>query len=105
MSEAKIDIKIGHIQFSGQGDQDWVAKQLDKIIAQAEKLVQLAPPAEDHNEDSGHHDAMKPDSSIAKKTLPVFLTEKGAKTKQVKKFLATAVWLEAKGQKECKPRM
>ena len=37
MSDAKIDIKIGQIQFSGQGEQDWVAKQLDKIIAQAEE--------------------------------------------------------------------
>ena len=38
------------------------------------------------------------DTAVAKKTLPAFLQEKNATTKQVKKFLATAVWLEAKGQ-------
>lgn len=99
MTEAKIDVKIGQIQFSGQGDQDWVAKQLDKIIAQAENLIQLAPPTEVDPLEGGEHKPMKPDLAIAKKTLPAFLSEKAASTSQVKKFLATAVWLEAKGQK------
>lgn len=100
MSDAKIDIKIGQIQFSGQGEQDWVAKQLDKIIAQAEKLIQLAPLPENDEGNGGDHDhkPMKPDAAIAKKTLPAFLAEKNAATNQVKKFLATAVWLEAKGK-------
>jgi hypothetical protein len=99
MSVAKIDIKIGQIQFSGEGDQDWVAKQLDKIIAQAEKLIQLAPPVDENTQNDDEHKPMKSDSAIAKKTLPAFLSEKAATTKQVKKFLATSVWLEAKGQK------
>lgn len=100
MSEGKIDIKIGQIQFSGQGEQDWVAKQLDKIIAQAEKLIQLAPSPDTDEGDGGDrdHKPMKPDATIAKKTLPAFLAEKSAATNQVKKFLATAVWLEAKGK-------
>ena len=97
MSEAKIDIKIGQIQFSGEGEQEWVAKQLDKIIAQAEKLIQLAP-AENAQNDDGHQRPMGKDSTIAKKTLPVFLSEKNATKNQVKKFLATAVWLESKGK-------
>lgn len=98
MSESKIEIKIGQITFSGQGEQDWVAKQLDKILAQAEKLIQLAPAA---GEAAGEGSGSKPmgrDTAVAKKTLPAFLQEKNATTKQVKKFLATAVWLEAKGQ-------
>jgi len=98
MSEAKIDIRIGQIQFSGQGDQDWVEKQLDKIIAQAEKLIQIMPPVETVVGDENENKAMKPDAIIANKTLPAFLSEKGATTNQVKKFLATAVWLEAKGK-------
>ena len=97
MSESKIEIKIGQITFSGQGEADWVAKQLDKILSQAEKLVQLAPPAEDSDDDGGQKPAGK-SAAIARKTLPVFLKEKNASSKQVKKFLATAVWLEAKGQ-------
>jgi hypothetical protein len=98
MSEAKIDIKIGEIQFSGQGDQDWVAKQLDKILAQAEKLIKLAPPPlSEEGEDTGRK-PMGKDLTIQKMTLRNFLNEKGATKNQVKKFLATAVWLEAKGQ-------
>jgi hypothetical protein len=100
MSEAKIDIKIGQIQFSGEGDQDWVAKQLDKIIAQAEKLIQLAPTDNPQDDGDGHHKPMGNDATIAKKTLPLFLGEKNATSNQVKKFLATAVWLEAKGKQK-----
>jgi hypothetical protein len=86
--------------FSGQGEQEWVAKQLDKILAQAETLIQLAP-AESEGDGDGDKNTQKPmgkDAAIAKKTLPAFLQEKNATTKQVKKFLATAVWLKAKGQ-------
>lgn len=98
MAEAKIEINIGEIHFSGQGDQDWIADQLDKILAQAEKLVKLAPkPTEDGAEKPGHK-PMGEDSAVAKMTLPSFLNEKSASKNQVKKFLATAVWLEAKGK-------
>ena len=107
MSDAKIEIKIGQIQFSSEGEQDWVAKQLDKILAQAEKLVQLAAP-EDTGGDGGDADGgrkpMGKDPLIATKTLPVFLAEKGATKNQVRKFLATAVWLEAKGKTRLETR-
>lgn len=98
MAEAKIDIKIGQIQFSGEGEQDWVAKQLDKIIAQSEKLIQLASLVDNEDDGGDEHKRMKPDVAIAKKNLPAFLNEKSATSNQVRKFLATAVWLEAKGK-------
>ena len=104
MSESKIEIKIGQITFSGEGDQEWLSKQLDKIPSQAEKLIQLAPaPSANGNAEAPAHPGtghrqMGKDSTIAKKTLPAFLQEKNATRNQVKKFLATAVWLEAKGQ-------
>lgn len=98
MSEAKIEVKVGQIAFSGQGEQEWVAKQLDKILAQAEKLIQLVPEEhDDSNADPGKK-PMGKDPAIAGKTLRAFLEEKGATRNQVKKFLATAVWLEAKGK-------
>ncbi len=104
MTNAKIDIKIGQIQFSGEGEQDWVATQLDKIIAQAEKLIQLSPDENPADEEDGRHTPMGKDSAIAKKTLPVFLSEKSATKNQVKKFLATAVRLEAKGKEKLTTR-
>lgn len=97
-SEAKIEIKIGQIAFSGQGEQDWVAKQLDKIPAQAEKLIQLAPPAGHDEQGDNRHKPLGKDPSIGTKTLASFLKEKNATRKQVTKFLATAVWVHAKGQ-------
>ncbi len=35
MGQAKIDFKVGSIQFSAEGEQEWIAKQLDKIISKA----------------------------------------------------------------------
>jgi hypothetical protein len=99
MSESKIEIKIGQITFLGQGDQEWLAKQMDKVLAQAEKLIKLAPASSDDEDANVGNKPIGKDSSIAKKTLPAFLQEKNATRSQVKKFLATAVWLEAKGQK------
>jgi hypothetical protein len=101
MSEAKIEIKIGRIQFSGEGGQDWVARQLDKILSQAEKLMQIAAPdEEDDRPEVELKGKGKKDSSVAQKTLAAFLGEKSAKKNQVKKFLATAVWLHAKGSEK-----
>ena len=101
MSEARIAIKIGEIEFSGEGEQGWVAEQLDKVMAKAHDLVVLAPstarpPAP--KPDDGKHQPMSGDGEIAAKPLPKFLAEKQATKNQVQKFLATSVWLEAKGK-------
>lgn len=103
MSDAKVEIKVGEIEFSGQGEQDWVAEQLDKILAKAADLIVIAPspaPASPTPlpSEQPSHEPMTGDATIAGKTLPTFLVEKGAAKNQAKKFLATAVWLEAKGK-------
>jgi hypothetical protein len=104
MPEGKIEVTIGDISFVGEGEQNWVAEQLDKIIEKAPDLVKIAPkkkkgvqpnippeiPAESDNSE---------DAAISQKTLPAFLAEKNAKTSQVIKFLATAIWLHAKGSR------
>ena len=41
---------------------------------------------------------MEPDATIAQQTLASFLREKNTSRNQTQKFLATAVWLEAKGR-------
>ena len=93
MSETKIEVRIGQITFVGQGEQEWVAKQLDKILAQAEKLIQLAPAPNNQDDETLRSKPMGGDRGIGKKTLPAFLQEKNATTQQIKKFLTTAVWL------------
>lgn len=98
MSEAKVFIKVGGFEFSGEGDQEWVAKQLDKILTKADELVNLSPPSASEVVKTEHHKPMGTDAGIAKMTLPSFLSDKTATKNQTKKFLATAIWLEAKGK-------
>lgn len=105
MSDAKIEIKIGGITFSGEGESSWLSEQLDKVMDRAEELMALAPPeislagspnAMNHEADlSGHNE-------IATQPLALWLKSKNAESVQTTKFLATAVWVEAKGQKRLK---
>lgn len=98
MSEAKIEFKLGSIEFSGEGEQDWVSQQLDKLLKQAPQLLTIAPipvATMASNVGAAHHAPMVADPVIAQQTLVSFLKSRGSP--QVKKFLATAVWLEAKG--------
>lgn len=52
MSESKIQIKIGPIEFSGEGNEEWLASQFDKILAKAADLVKLAPESDNSNDDT-----------------------------------------------------
>ena len=102
MTSSKIEIQIGNFSFSGEGEAKWLASQLDKILDRAENIVKLVPQVSSKNDSSGdqqHTPAdFTHDSGLAKKTLVAFLKEKNATTNQTEKFLATAAWLEAKGQ-------
>jgi hypothetical protein len=103
MTEAKIEFKLGAIEFSGEGEKAWISEQLDKILLQAPALLALAPVAPSPSlpiaSAGGSHTPMQEDASIANQTLVTFLKEKNASKSQVRKFLATAIWLEAKGKK------
>ena len=92
MPDAKIEIKIGELHFSAEAEQQWVASQLDKIIAKADVLGKLA---EKHEPVGGGGGAIKPGNVPA---LGTFLTNKNATTNQVRKFLAAAGWLYLKGK-------
>jgi hypothetical protein len=99
MTDAKIQFKLGAIEFVGEGEKDWIAQQLDKILEKAPKLIALGPARGTGGGSGAGLNAMGPDPEIAGKTLAAFLKEKNATRNQVKKFLATAIWLEAKGKK------
>lgn len=100
MTNSKIEISIGDFSFRGEGEQEWLASQLDKILDRAETLINLAPPPPAAPLTSSHQPAdFSGDEEIAKKALITFLKEKSAASNQVEKFLATSAWLEAKGQK------
>lgn len=105
MSDAKIEIQIGEVKFSGEGEQEWLTQQLDKILEKAEELIKLAPTPEPQVSiqppPATQHQAadFSNSSEIANQTLATFLRSKSATTAQVDKFLATAIWVEAKENK------
>ncbi|MDB4919501.1 hypothetical protein [Mucilaginibacter sp.] len=101
MSNSKIQIKVGIVEFSGEGDQDWLALQLDKIIAKVPELlkIELATPGKETNDAIGDKlDASKTNSSFKTSNLATWLKDKGATTNQVKKFLATAAYIQIGGK-------
>lgn len=104
MSDAKIEIKIGEIVFSGEGESAWLTEQLDKILDRAGDLIALAPqappasPASPASTPSHQPADLSGHNEISSQPLAVWLKSKNAESVQNTKFLATAVWVEAKGQ-------
>lgn len=91
MTVAKIQISVGSITFSGEGNEDWLEKQLDKLLKAAPVLVESAPKSKDEELGVGSAEAVG--------TLATFLTKKSATANQTKRFLATAEWVHLKGKK------
>jgi hypothetical protein len=96
MSEAKIEIKVGEVSFSGEGTEKWLSEQLEKLI---EKIPQLSKVhTQKHGETGGSGTGTGTGAGAAGSqklsgTLAGFLKEKKATANQVRKFLATAIWL------------
>lgn len=100
MSVSKIQIAIGNVSFSGEGDEAWLTAQIDKIL----KLVPTVNPhptnaAPPH--DANAHKVSPPSKTEQKSdpgtTLSNFLKTHHGTEKQSRKFLATARWLQLSG--------
>ncbi len=96
MGTAKIEFKLGGIYFSGEGDEAWVASQLDKILDKAPELLGTAPPDDDPENKLPREDNGGGDAEVG--SLAKYLQTKNAATNQMKRFLATAEWLNLRGQ-------
>lgn len=96
-------MQIGSFTFSGEGEGEWLAAQLDKLLDRAEHIIKIFPatPVEAATTAAPHHEAadFSLSTAVAAKSLASFLKEKNATSNQVSKFLVTAAWLEAKGNK------
>jgi hypothetical protein len=90
MAEAKIEIKVGAFSFTGEGTERWLSAELSKLLAKLPELVKVAPP-ESEGDPAGATAKTKKSGKLG--TLASFLRDKSATDSQVKKFLATAVWL------------
>lgn len=109
MAGVKIEIRLGEIEFKGEGDKEWIGEQLDKLLEKSSDLVKLSalrppgpPPLELSDAKTNASKINYPD--IARKTLTTFLQENKAQTNQVKKLLASAIWLHAKGKARLKTK-
>ena len=91
MADAKIEIKVGAFSFSGEGTEKWLSGELEKLLAKIPELVDVAAPENGGGDEKDGGGA--PKRKVKPGTLSGFLKEKNATSNQVKKFLATAVWL------------
>jgi len=100
MAQAKIRFKLGTIEFSGEGEEAWVTTQLDKLIEQAPVLLRLVLPTAGQGVAAADAKQEAEPISVGKDVpLGTFLKTKNIGTNQVKRFLATAIWLDAQGNK------
>lgn len=97
MGSAKIEIKVGGISFSGEGEQAWIAAQLDKVLRKADEIKIPSDPSGSETATTENNDAGGNGASIP--TLSKFLTASSVGSNQTRKFLATAVWLTRKQNK------
>ena len=92
MADSKIEVTIGAVSFAAEGEQQWVTAQLDKVLEQARSIPTAAAPAR-----SGGPAAAATGTPAAVGTLASAVTSGGGTANQVRRFLATAVWLHDKG--------
>jgi hypothetical protein len=98
MAEAKIEIKVGGLTFAGEGTEDWLGEQLDKLLDKAGELAASAAPLADTAQHEAAANGASPAQVKPSTTLAAFLGAKAKSGSQNKRFLATAEWLTHKGQ-------
>lgn len=106
MANARIKFKIGNIEFVGEGEQDWVTEQLDKVLERIPSLAsdsKKSTPKAVAKTTQTEQNTTKTDTSNLE-NLSTFLRKRDAIDKQRRRFLGTAVWLQLKGQQMIKTK-
>ena len=117
MANGRLEFKIGNIEFVGEGDQDWVTEQLDKMLERlpellneskkdtskitVKKVIEEVTPSQPTDLFSTPQPAIK---RVIPENLSAFLRNKDAIDKQRRKFLGTAVWLQENGKQLIKTK-
>ena len=90
----KVELKIGEMSFSGEGDQAWLDDQISKLLeaATSDQIRRVICAG-----------TVTPEESQAEATpnesLPTYLRNKGSEKSQVTRFLATAAWIFRRGER------
>ena len=98
MADAKIEIRVGAFSFTGEGTEKWLSGELDKLLAKIPELVKVTPTESGDDSATGTATKVRKNGNVG--TLAHFLRDKSATDNQVKKFLATAVWLHETNGKD-----
>ncbi len=109
MADSKIDFSFENLHFSCEGEKDWVERQLNQVLNRIPGLVQPQAKAEfEATETDAQVIVSEPEKKRGRKSRRVavevadndgenafyqFLVDKKADKNQVRKFLATAVYL------------
>jgi len=88
--QSKVDIKIGDISFSAEGEPAWLSEQVAKVMEAAAKMPAAAT-APARAASPGNFDGAAPTPSGG--SLSSYIKAVGGEAKQVRRFLATAAWL------------
>ncbi|GJM03047.1 MAG: hypothetical protein DHS20C08_15480 [Rhodomicrobium sp.] len=91
--KAKVEVKIGDISFSAEGDKEWLSEQLEKIIESASHKSQKSSAEQEHTSEQ----ASDRERQTFTKSLASYIREKKGESNQNQRFLATAAWLKHKG--------
>ena len=97
MTQAKLAFQVGQISFSGEGSEEWVAKQLDHFLSKMPEISCFVPRTQNPSEPE--KSLRTPATPAAVGSLASHIKGKGGESNQVKRFLATADWLRLKGEK------
>jgi len=100
MAEARLEVEIGSLKFVGEGSEKWVEQQWEKVLHHASNLT--AASAKEHKTSALPNPSSSSTQVKQLGSLAIFLKEKATGTSQVKRFLATAVWLSRSGMKSIK---
>ena len=94
-SYGKLEIKLGNLSFTGEGDQNWLTEQLQNLIASADILNKTTTATPSHHLLSSA--SLTPDAA-PQESLATYLKTKNADKNQNMRFLATADWLRRRGE-------
>lgn len=92
-TRGKIELNIGGISFSGEGDQSWLAEQVAVLIEAAKSNQIIDSPT---NGSPDNDPEQRSTANIG--SLNSYLKSRGAENVQVQRFLATAAWLHHRGE-------
>lgn len=103
MSNGRIVLKVGDVEFSGEGEEQWVTAQLEAVF---DKLPELLESRSTRRNSNGNGEVSQGDTlndSSSGETgstvsLAKYLQQKNATSNQVNRFLATSMWLKGRGK-------